>query len=192
MIFVICNEKGGVGKSSLAQTLAVYLKRKKSNTDLLLIDADTQKTTADWVAERSEDQSLPQIPCVQLTGTLTYPLKYLATKYDDIIIDCGGGDSKAMRSALLAAHVALLPFRPKRRDLKTALTMAEILDVAKAANSELKIYTRITQAPTLPSRAPRIQAAKNLLNSLNMPPLRHVTRYLNGWDDADENGLSAL
>ena len=25
-----------------------------------------------------------------------------------------------------------------------------------------------------------------------MPPLRHVTRYLNGWDDADENGLSAL
>ena len=43
MIFVICNEKGGVGKSSLAQNLAVYLKRKKSNTDLLLIDADTQK-----------------------------------------------------------------------------------------------------------------------------------------------------
>lgn len=41
--FCICNEKGGVGKSSLAQTLAVYLKSKKSNTDLLLIDADTQK-----------------------------------------------------------------------------------------------------------------------------------------------------
>ena len=97
-----------------------------------------------------------------------------------------------MRSALFAAYVALLPFRPKRRDLKIALTMAKILDIAKVANSKLKIYSCITQAPTLPSQAPRIQAAKNLLNSLNMPPLRYVTRYLNGWDDADKNGLSAL
>ena len=107
----------------------------------MLIDADTQKTTADWVAERSEDQSLPQISCVQLTGALTYQLKDLATKSDDIVIDCGGGDAKAMRSALFATHVALLPFRPKRKDLKIALTMAEILDVAQAANSNLKIYS---------------------------------------------------
>lgn len=29
MIYVICNEKGGAGKSSIAQSLAVYLKLEK-------------------------------------------------------------------------------------------------------------------------------------------------------------------
>ncbi|MBY7998099.1 hypothetical protein KW438_22075 [Vibrio fluvialis] len=190
MIFVICNEKGGSGKSSLAQTLAVYLKSKDSN-DPLLIDADPQRTTAEWAAERAESD-LPQIPCIELTGNITKPLQDLEKRYGTIVIDCGGADSKAMRSALAYANVALLPFRPKRRDLKIAPAMAEIVETAQALNTKLKVFTCITQAPTLPSQGYRIQAAKNLLMSLEMNPLQHITRNLNGWDDADESGQSVL
>lgn len=190
MIFVICNEKGGSGKSSLAQTLSVYLKSKE-NTDPLLIDADPQRTTAEWAAERAESD-LPQIPCIELTGNISKQLQDLDNRYGTIVIDCGGADSKAMRSALAYADVALLPFRPKRRDLKIAPAMAEIIDTAKALNQKLSVFTCITQAPTLPSQGYRIQAAKNLLLSLGMNPLVHITRNLNGWDDADESGQSVL
>ena len=53
MIYVVCNEKGGSGKSSIAQTLSVFLKQFLSK-DPLLIDADPQRTTAEWAAERAE------------------------------------------------------------------------------------------------------------------------------------------
>lgn len=190
MIYVICNEKGGSGKSSLAQTLSVYLKLIKSK-DPLLIDADPQRTTAEWAAERAESD-LPQIPCIELTGNITKPLQDLKTRYDSIVIDCGGADSKAMRSALAFADITLLPFRPKRRDLKVALGMSEIVETALALNSKLRIFSCVTQTPTLPSQGYRIQAAKNLLTSLDLNPLTHITRNLNGWDDADESGLSVL
>jgi chromosome partitioning protein len=190
MIYVICNEKGGSGKSSIAQTLAVYLKLTKSK-DVLLIDADPQRTTAEWASERAESD-LPQIPCIELTGNITKQLQDLESRYEFIVIDCGGADSKAMRSALAFAHIALLPFRPKRRDLKVAPGMAEIVETAKALNQRLEVYSCITQAPTLPSQGYRIQGAKNLLSSLELRPLTHITRNLNGWDDADESGLSVL
>ncbi|OTG87931.1 AAA family ATPase, partial [Acinetobacter sp. ANC 3832] len=50
MIILIGGEKGGSGKSCLAQNLAVYLQQK--NHDILLLDADPQGTTTDWVKER--------------------------------------------------------------------------------------------------------------------------------------------
>lgn len=190
MIYVICNEKGGSGKSSIAQTLSVYLKLNQSK-DLLLIDADPQRTTAEWAAERAEND-LPQIPCIELTGNITKQLQDLKSRYDSIVIDCGGADSKAMRSSLSYADIALLPFRPKRRDLKVAPGMAEIVETAQALNEKLRVYSCVTQAPTLPTQGYRIQAAKNLLISLNLNPLIHITRNLNGWDDADESGLSVL
>jgi chromosome partitioning protein len=190
MIYVICNEKGGSGKSSIAQTLSVYLKLHQSK-DSLLIDADPQRTTAEWAAERAESD-LPQIPCIELTGNITKPLQDLKNRYGSIVIDCGGADSKAMRSALAYADIAVLPFRPKRRDLKVAPGMAEIIETAQALNQKLRVYSCVTQTPTLPTQGYRIQAAKSLLTSLNLNPLKHITRNLNGWDDADESGLSVL
>lgn len=190
MIYVICNEKGGSGKSSIAQTLSIYLKLVQSK-DPLLIDADPQRTTAEWAAERAETD-LPPIPCIELTGNITKPLQDLTTRYDSIVIDCGGADSKAMRSALSFSDIALLPFRPKRRDLKVAAGMAEIVETAQALNNKLRVFSCVTQCPTLPSQGYRIQAAKNLLVSLDLNPLTHITRNLNGWDDADESGLSVL
>lgn len=190
MIYVICNEKGGAGKSSIAQSLAVYLKLERS-TDALLVDADPQRTTAEWAGERAESD-LPTILCIELTGNITTQLKTLANQYSSIIVDCGGADSKAMRSALTVANVALLPFRAKRRDLKVAPAMAEIIEMAKAINSNLKTYSVITQAPTLPNQSYRIQGAKTLLESLGLSPLKNVTRNLNAWDDADEAGQSVL
>ena len=190
MIYVICNEKGGTGKSSIAQSLAVYLKLER-NINALLVDADPQRTTAEWAGERSESD-LPAILCIELTGNISSQLKTLESQYNSIVVDCGGADSKAMRSALTIANVALLPFRAKRRDLKVAPAMAEIIDMAKAINSNLKTYSVITQAPTLPSQGYRIQGAKALLESLDLKPLKHVTRNLNAWDDADESGQSVL
>ena len=54
MILVLGGEKGGSGKSCIAQNLAVWLQRK--GNDVLLLDADPQGTSVDWAREREQNQ----------------------------------------------------------------------------------------------------------------------------------------
>ena len=190
MIILVGGEKGGAGKSCLAQNLAVYLQTK--NRDVLLLDADPQGTTTDWIKERDENEDLKNIPSVQASGNIRQVLKDLSKRYEDIIIDAGGQDSEALRSAMTIATHMLLPFRPKRRDLKTLDHMEQVLKLARAVNLDLNARAIITQCPTLPSQVQRILDAKEACVSFGIKALDQITTNRNVYDDADENGLSVF
>lgn len=190
MIILVGGEKGGAGKSCLAQNLAVYLQKK--NRDVLLLDADPQGTTTDWIKERDENEDLKNIPSVQASGNIRQVLKDLSKRYEDIIIDAGGQDSEALRSAMTIATHMLLPFRPKRRDLKTLDHMEQVLKLARSVNPDLNARAIITQCPTLPSQVQRILDAKEACVSFGIKALDQITTNRNVYDDADENGLSVF
>ena len=190
MIILVGGEKGGAGKSCLAQNLAVYLQEK--NRDILLLDADPQGTTTDWIKERDENEDLKNIPSVQASGNIRQVLKDLSKRYEDIIIDAGGQDSEALRSAMTIATHMLLPFRPKRRDLKTLDHMEQVLKLARAVNPYFNARAIITQCPTLPSQVQRILDAKEACVSFGIKALDQITTNRNVYDDADENGLSVF
>ncbi|MCB1806296.1 MAG: AAA family ATPase [Candidatus Competibacteraceae bacterium] len=191
MILLIGGEKGGSGKSCLAQNLAIYLKKHRG-MDVLILDADPQGTTTDWVQERAQDDALETIHCVQASGNIRKTLQDLDGRYQAVVVDAGGQDSEALRSALTVAHYALLPFRPKRRDLKTLPHAEELIKTAKAINPDLVARAVITQCPTLPSQIQRILDAKEACRSFNVEPLNAFTYNRNIYDDADEGGLSVL
>ena len=130
MIILVGGEKGGSGKSCLAQNIAVYLRTEQDAT-VLMVDCDPQRTTSDWVQERKADSSLPEINCVQLYGKIRNELLSLAQYYDYVIIDCGGQDNLALRSSMAVAQHVLIPLRPKRRDLKTVAHMEDIISTCK-------------------------------------------------------------
>jgi len=190
MIILVGGEKGGAGKSCLSQNLAVYLQTK--NRDVLLLDADPQGTTTDWIKERDENDELKDIPSVQASGNIRSVLKDLQGRYQDIVIDAGGQDSEALRSAMTIATHMLLPFRPKRRDLKTLAHMEQVLKLAKTVNPDLIARAIITQCPTLPSQVQRILDAKDACKSFGINALNAITTNRNVYDDADENGLSVF
>lgn len=190
MIILVGGEKGGSGKSCLAQNLAVYL--QKNARDVLLLDADPQGTTTDWIKERDENLDLKSIPAVQAAGNIRHILMDLSKRYEDIIIDAGGQDSEALRSAMTVATHMLLPFRPKRRDLKTLVHIEKLIKLAKAVNPSLKTNAVITQCPTLPSQSQRILDAKDACESFGLKALNQFTTNRNVYDDADENGLSVF
>ncbi len=144
-------KKAELVRAALHRNLAVYLQTK--NRDVLLLDADPQGTTTDWIKEkRDENEDLKNIPSVQASGNIRQVLKDLSKRYEDIIIDAGGQDSEALRSAMTIATHMLLPFRPKRRDLKTLDHMEQVLKLARAVNPDLNARAIITQCPTLPSQ----------------------------------------
>ena len=190
MIILVGGEKGGSGKICIAQNLSVYL--QNNNRDVLLLDADPQGTTTDWVKEREQNQISKVLPSVQCSGNIRQTLIDLSKRYQDIIIDAGGNDSEALRSAMTVATHMLLPFRPKRRDLKTLVHMENLVKMAKAINPNLEAKAVITQCPTLPSQFQRITDAKEACHSFNMEALNNFTSNRNVYDDADENGFTVF
>ena len=57
MIILVGGEKGGSGKSCLAQNIAVYLRTEKG-AKVLMVDCDPQRTTSDWIQERKANPRL--------------------------------------------------------------------------------------------------------------------------------------
>ena len=76
----------------------------------------------------------------------------IAKRYQVVVVDAGGQDSEALRSAMTVATHMLLPFRPKRRDLKTLVNVSQLVKLAKAVNPDMKVRAIIAQCPTLPAR----------------------------------------
>jgi chromosome partitioning protein len=190
-IIVVGSEKGGVQKSGLSQSIAVWYSLKKRK-DVLLVDADPQGTTWDWYQVRSEDLTLNKISCVQMSGKINQELLNQANRYDLVIVDVGGHDSKPLRSAMAVASLILIPLRAKRRDLKTLPHMTDIVEQAQSLNEKLIAKVVFTQCPSLPSQSYRIIEAKEVCKEFGITPLEGITIMRNIYDDCDEGGKTVF
>lgn len=191
MMILVGGEKGGSGKSCLAQNLAVYFAKEK-NGIVLMVDCDPQRTTSDWIQARNTDPSLPAINCIQLYGKIRNDLLSLNQHYDYVIVDCGGQDNLALRAAMSVADHVIIPLRPKRRDLKTVPHMEDMLSTCKMVNPKMLASFVVTQCPALPTQANRIIEAKDVCSSYGINVLDSVTFNRNIYDDSEEKGSSVL
>lgn len=191
MILLVGGEKGGSGKSCLAQNIAVYF-AKELDASVMLVDCDPQRTTSDWIQARHEKTDLPWINCVQLYGKVRYELMGFENHYDYVVIDCGGQDSTTLRAAMSVATHVLLPLRPKRRDLKTLPHMEDTVSTCRMVNPRMVANVVLTQCPSLPNQAGRILDAKDVCQSYDLSVLNSVTFTRNLYDDSEESGLSVL
>ncbi len=191
MMILVGGEKGGSGKSCLAQNLAVYFARNKKAI-VLMVDCDPQRTTSDWIQARNSDPSLPAINCIQLYGKIRNDLISLAQHYDYVIVDCGGQDNLALRAAMSVADHVVIPLRPKRRDLKTVPHMEDMLSTCKMVNPKMLASFVMTQCPSLPNQARRILEAKDVCTSFGINVLNALTYNRNVYDDSEELGSSVI
>lgn len=193
MIISLASIKGGAAKSLSSQTLAVYLRLRFPGDSLIIVDTDRQATSYEWSQLRNEDAPTAiNIECIKASGKVHKLLTDLYRQYDWIIVDTGGSDSIALRSALSVSHVCLVPMRPKKRDMKAASQMSDMLELAKAGNRALNVYSFVSQTPSLPSQSRRIKDAKEVLSVYDMNPLSNTIAQRNSYDDVDELGLTVL
>lgn len=188
IIISLVAQKGGSGKSALSQNLAAFI--AKTTTEVLLIDADPQRTTADWAEERQKNDLSPLL-CVPMTRDIYQYAAMMAKKYAYVIIDTPGADSGEVRDLFSVSDVVVFPFRPRRRDLRTAKVMGHYAEVAAVGRPSLKVFSIVTQAPNT-FHSTRVHEAKEILTSFNLNPLTHYTRYLNSWDDSEDAGQSVF
>ncbi len=115
MIVALLNQKGGVGKTTIALHLAgEWAKRGQRVT---VIDADPQGSALDWSQQRARE-SLPRLFGVVglARDTLHREAPEIARDVDHVIIDGPPRVAGLMRSALLAADLVLIPVQPSPFD----------------------------------------------------------------------------
>lgn len=148
MICVVGNEKGGVGKTTLAVNLAAMA--ALAGRDVLLADADPQQqSAARWAARRVElHPDAPPVRSVGIAGpTLRVELADLARRYGTVVVDTGAEDSPELRAAALVADVLVIPVQPDSFDVWTLPTMESLWERAKAMNPKLRLVLVVNRVP---------------------------------------------
>ena len=149
MVICVANEKGGVGKTTIATNLAVLLAQK--GREVLIVDADPQKSASDFVQVREDEHISPSVACVSITGRgVSSEVRKLVPKYTDIVIDAGGRDSAGLRSALIVSDLLIIPFLAGQFDVWAVESMDATIGEALALNPDMRAFLMLNKQDTNP------------------------------------------
>jgi len=190
MIVLVGSQKGGCGKSTTVVNVCAELARK--GKDVVLVDADRQCTAANWAMDRTGKEKLPTVNCVQKYENIREALLDLNKRYDYVIVDAAGRDSRELRTGMTAANVLLVPFRPSQPDLDTLQNLQEIITQAKDLNPKLTVYGLLTLAPTNPMVQEAEEAREYLMDYPEIKLLNTIIRDRKVYRDAMSEGLGVV
>jgi chromosome partitioning protein len=129
MIIAVTNLKGGVGKSTVAQNLAVCFAH--AGYRVCLLDTDLkQRTSMRWVGERAAN-----LPPVIVAGVeekqLTQQAMSLRQIYDVIIIDGRPDLEKLATKTIAISDAVVIPIAPKSADIWSLQNFLEWYEVVR-------------------------------------------------------------
>lgn len=106
--------KGGVGKTTLAQNIAVAFAH--SGRKVCIVDCDDSLNSLDWSRERNEKS--PDLPVVTVVGEkdedqFPHTVEALSKDYEILIIDSPPSQSSISRMVILMSHIVLVPLLAK-------------------------------------------------------------------------------
>ena len=146
MILLVGNSKGGTGKSTIALNLACELVVRGS--DIVIVDSDIQASVAKWETAREGSPQLKPIPCIKKHDDLRQVLRDLDKRYDIVIVDSGGFNSKELRSGMMVADILIAPIRASVNDFDALDDFELQIKEAKMVNEELKAFVLLNAVPT--------------------------------------------
>jgi len=128
------NQKGGVGKTTLAVNVADAMARQ--NKRVLLVDADPQGSALDWAAARRGE---PMFAVAGLPrASIHKELPALAKGYDVVLIDGPPRVYDVARSAIMASDLVLIPVQPSPYDVWAAKEIVDLIHEARVYKPDLK------------------------------------------------------
>lgn len=122
MIISLLQEKGGVGKTTIAINLAHAL--QKAGYSVLLVDADAQGSTRDW--HQANDGKLLEVIGFD-RPTIDKDLRQFIRRYDIIIVDGAPRLSEMSIRIIRCSDIVLIPVQPSPYDVWAAATTVSLI-----------------------------------------------------------------
>ena len=140
MIVSFLNQKGGVGKTTLALNVAGVLARK---CKVLVIDADPQGSALDWAAAR-EDKP-PFVVIGQPRSTIHRDIQEIAKGYHHVVIDGPPGGTELARSIIMASDLVVVPIQPSPYDVWASGEVVDLIKEARTFKPHLKAFLAVNR-----------------------------------------------
>jgi chromosome partitioning protein len=181
MMIVTANQKGGVGKSTLAVHWAVWL--FDQGHSVALLDADKQGSSSQWIAEVEPKIT---VETADSPEACLFIYQEMRPVYDFVIADGPGGLDDISRSLLIMADLAIVPISPSILDLRSVTQATSLLRFAQGINGGKpegrlvlnRMRTRDTISRELRTAAP----------DLGLQVTEHSVRDLQAYRDAAQQG----
>ena len=181
MVIVFTNTKGGVGKSTLAAHLAVYLHDLGARVSLL--DADQQRSSSIWVSEAEPDV---ETLVATTPESIAKGVAAMKSRSDYVIADAPARIEDESRTLLLLADLAIFPLTPSILDMRSVAQAVDVLQYARTINGgrpdALVVMNRFRKRDTI-SKDLALAAPK-----LGLSVCRCVVRDLQAFRNAAQQG----
>lgn len=141
-IISLLNEKGGVGKSTLATNIATALHRQ--NKRVVLIDADSQGTAHDWRRASENETDLP--PVISIVEREKLESLIATLDADIVIIDSPAGSSRIAGTIVRLSDVVLLVIQPSGPDVWASSVAVKLIYSRRANGGKLDAAFLINRA----------------------------------------------
>lgn len=141
MIISFLNQKGGVGKTTLAIHVADSLSRQ--NRKVLLVDADPQASALDWAENNDKAGGFSVLGLPK--KSLRNELRAIEPDYDFIIVDGPPRVHDIALSAIAASDLIVIPVQPSPLDVWSLKDIVDLVEEVRAINDQLKVVLVINR-----------------------------------------------
>jgi chromosome partitioning protein len=128
----LVNQKGGVGKTTIAVNLAGCLAMRGHR--VLLIDADPQGSVLQW--QSIEDNSTFEVT-YHPAPSLDRDIKSLGRGFDHLVIDAPPAIGEITQAVLAASQLAIVPIGPSPLDIWSSKETLALFPGARKRNRKL-------------------------------------------------------